>query len=193
MIRAALIHVTMYPVLMPYQITVAYKCTSADIALVSGTGGVCTDVNRKLTFGRERERTSVADQWLLSYVAPTMRRDVALHGETFVANVARVRSFARVHSFVSIETALLSKSFQAQLTLKRSLARVRPHVHFQIRFAAKTRLAYCTMVGLVPRMKFHMHIIGRSGGQHLAADLARLRLGPRALLNSLLARRLTAR
>lgn len=178
MIRAALIHVAVHPILMPYQITVAYKCTSTDIALVSGTGGMCTDVNRKLTFGRERERTSLADQRLLGHVAPTVRRDVALYGEAFVANVARVRSFARVHSFVSIETALLSKPFQTQLTLKWPLARVRPHVHFQIRFAAKTRLAYCTMVGLVPRVKFHMHIIGRSGGQNLAANLARLRFGP---------------
>lgn len=139
----------MYPILMPYQITIAYECTSADIALISSTGGMCTDVNRKLTFGRERERTSVADQRLLSYMAPTVRRDVALDGETFVADIACIRSFARVHSFVSIETALLSKPFQTQLTLKRSLARVRPHVHFQIRFTAKTRLTYCTMVGLV--------------------------------------------
>jgi len=87
-------------------------------------------VNCKLTFGRERERTSVADQRFLGYVAPTVRSDVALDGETFVANVARIRSFARVHSFMSIETALLSKPFQTQLTLKRSFARVRPHMHF---------------------------------------------------------------
>lgn len=129
MIRA-LSHVTVHPVLMPYQITVAYKCTSTEITLVSGTSGMCTDVNRKLTFGREGERTSVTDQRLLGYMAPTVRGDVALDSETFVANVARIRSFARVHSFMSIETALLSKPFQTQLTLKRSFARVRPHVHF---------------------------------------------------------------
>lgn len=112
MIRTALIHVTMHPILMPYQITIAYKRTSADIALISGTGGVCTDVNRKLTFGRERERTSVTDQWFLSYVAPTMRRNIALYSETFVANVACIRSFPRVHPFVSIETTFLSEPFQ---------------------------------------------------------------------------------
>lgn len=97
---------------MPYQITVTYERTSTDIALVSGTGGVCTDVNRKLTFGREREGTSFANQRFLGYVAPTMRRDVALHSETFLANVACIRPFPRVHSFMSIEAALLSKPFQ---------------------------------------------------------------------------------
>lgn len=178
MIRAALIHVVMYPILMPDQITVAYKRTSANIALVSGTGGMLANVNCKLTFGRECERTSVADQRLLGYVAPAVRRDVALHSETFLTNVACVRSFSCVHSFVSIETALLSKPFQTQFTLEGSFARVRPHVYLQIRFTAKARLAYCTMVGFVPRMKFHMHIIGRSGGQNLAAHFAGLRLGP---------------
>lgn len=68
---------------------------------------------------------------------------------------------------------------------------MRPHVHLQIRFAAETRLAHRTMIGLVPRMELHVHVIRRGGGQHLAAHLARLRLGPRTFLDSLLARGLT--
>jgi len=149
MIRTALAHIAVHPILMPDQITVAYKCTSADIALVSGTSSVRTNVNRKLTLGGEREGTSIADQGLLGYVTPTMRCHIAFHSEALLANVACIRPFPRVYPFVSIKTTLLSKPFQTQLTLEGSLARVRPHVHFQIRFATKTCLTCCTTVGLI--------------------------------------------
>jgi len=149
MIRAALTHVAVHPILMPDQITVAYKCTSTDIALISGTSSVRTNVNRKLTLRGEREGTSVTDQGLLGYMAPTMRCHIAFHSEALLANVACIRTFPRVYPFVSIKTTLLSKPFQTQLTLEGSLACVRPHVYFQIGFATKTRLACCTTVGLI--------------------------------------------
>lgn len=53
MICIALIHITVYTVLMPYQITVAYERASAYVTLVSGTRRVSTDVDRELTLGRE--------------------------------------------------------------------------------------------------------------------------------------------
>lgn len=61
MIRAALAHIAMYPILMPYQVAVSYKRTPADAALVGRTRCMGTNVYGELTLRREREGTPVAD------------------------------------------------------------------------------------------------------------------------------------
>lgn len=181
----------MNPILMPYQVAVSYEGTPANPTLVSRAGGMRTDVYGELTLRRKRQGTPVTYQWLFRYVAPTVRRYVALNRETFLTDVAGVRPFARMHALVSIQTALLREPFQTELALKRPFARMSSHVYLQVRLTTEARFAHRTMVRLVARMEFHVYVVGGRGGQNLAANFTRLGFRSGRFLGGLLTGRLT--
>lgn len=127
----------MDPIVMPDKVAISNEGTATQPALEVLPGWMGSNVDSELRLAGEGHRTAIAIQWLLRNVGPTMCCYIALHGKGFIANIASVRSFACMNTFVNIQCRSLGKPFQTCCTFEWSLSSMRPYVDIKIRFPTK--------------------------------------------------------
>lgn len=114
--------------------------------------------------------TDLAVVWRLSSVPHDVVHKVLFSGETFLANVASVRSFTRMFSNMIHHVFLPGEGFRAVLTPVRRFAGVAARMVVQVFLSGKALATDRAVIGLVGGVTLHVTLQRGRVCEHVEAD-----------------------